>query len=263
MGGRGTAGQHAPVASWKAHDGAVTALTFYRHLEDTPEQPPIKLATAGAPPGAQTPACQATLYMAAPRPIIHGYAPVCGGTAGGGARSRKVVRGGCGGRQGRTRRWCSGTRTAGSSSPLCARCPRATWTPSCSAATAAPPLARSPACCWPARSGPPPRPGKRCRLNATRRLSGWGAAAPGPPGFSLPRAQERAALWGLHPATGQVTQLIAMEHLIPPGHKKVPKVYAAACHPTLPHLLAVAANSGAAPAHFRSPVLRVPSDTSD
>lgn len=70
VGGRGAAGQHAPVASWKAHDGAVTALTFYRHLEDTPEQPPIKLATAGAPPGAQTPACQVTLYMAAPRPQL-------------------------------------------------------------------------------------------------------------------------------------------------------------------------------------------------
>lgn len=59
--------------------------------------------------------------------------------------------------------------------------------------------------------------------------------------------QERPALWGLHPGTGAVTQLLAMEHLIPPGHKKVPKVYTAACHPTLPHLLAVAANSGDAP----------------
>lgn len=39
-------------------------------------------------------------------------------------------------------------------------------------------------------------------------------------------------------------QLIAMEHLIPPGQKKVPKVYTAACHPLLPHLVAVAANSG-------------------
>lgn len=59
--------------------------------------------------------------------------------------------------------------------------------------------------------------------------------------------QERPALWGLHPGTGAVTQLLAMEHLIPPGHKKVPKVYTAACHPTLPHLLAVAANSGDPP----------------
>lgn len=44
---RGGAGVHLPVATWKAHDGAITSLTFYRHLGDTPEQPPIKLATAG------------------------------------------------------------------------------------------------------------------------------------------------------------------------------------------------------------------------
>lgn len=44
---RGGAGVHSPVATWKAHDGAITGLTFYRHLGDTPEQPPIKLATAG------------------------------------------------------------------------------------------------------------------------------------------------------------------------------------------------------------------------
>ncbi len=57
--------------------------------------------------------------------------------------------------------------------------------------------------------------------------------------------QERPALWGLHPGSGAVYLLTAMEHLIPPGAKKVPKVYTAACHPLLPHLVAVAANSGA------------------
>lgn len=51
-------------------------------------------------------------------------------------------------------------------------------------------------------------------------------------------------MWGLHPETGAVDQLMAMEHLIPPGQKKVAKVYTAACHPLLPHLVAVAANSG-------------------
>ena len=35
-----------------------------------------------------------------------------------------------------------------------------------------------------------------------------------------------------------------MEHLIPPGQKKVAKVYTAACHPLLPHMVAIAANSG-------------------
>ena len=51
-------------------------------------------------------------------------------------------------------------------------------------------------------------------------------------------------MWGLHPETGAVDQLMAMEHLIPPGQKKVAKVYTAACHPLLPHLVAIAANSG-------------------
>jgi hypothetical protein len=51
-------------------------------------------------------------------------------------------------------------------------------------------------------------------------------------------------VWGLHPSTGAVDQLLAMEHLIPPGQKKVAKVYTAACHPLLPHLVAIAANSG-------------------
>jgi hypothetical protein len=65
--------------------------------------------------------------------------------------------------------------------------------------------------------------------------SHWVACAP---------LQERPAVWGLHPETGAVDQLMAMEHLIPPGQKKVAKVYTAACHPLLPHLVAVAANSG-------------------
>jgi hypothetical protein len=51
-------------------------------------------------------------------------------------------------------------------------------------------------------------------------------------------------VWGLHPETGAVDQLMAMEHLIPTGQKKVAKVYTAACHPLLPHLVAIAANSG-------------------
>lgn len=38
---------HAPVATWKAHDGPVSSLTFFRHLTGTPEQPPLRLVTAG------------------------------------------------------------------------------------------------------------------------------------------------------------------------------------------------------------------------
>ncbi len=44
----GGAGAHAPVATWKAHEGPVNSLTFYRHLTDSPEQPALRLATAGA-----------------------------------------------------------------------------------------------------------------------------------------------------------------------------------------------------------------------
>jgi WD40 repeat protein len=39
---------HAPVATWKAHDGPVSSLTFFRHLTKTPEQPQLRLATSGA-----------------------------------------------------------------------------------------------------------------------------------------------------------------------------------------------------------------------
>ena len=46
--GGGPGGAHVPVATWKAHEGPVNSLTFYRHLEENPEQPPLKLASAGA-----------------------------------------------------------------------------------------------------------------------------------------------------------------------------------------------------------------------
>mmetsp|Transcript_12197 Transcript_12197/g.36597 ORF Transcript_12197/g.36597 Transcript_12197/m.36597 type:complete len:1238 (-) Transcript_12197:225-3938(-) len=153
--GRGGAGVHSPVATWKAHDGAITGLTFYRHLGDTPEQPPIKLATAG--------------------------------------EDKKVLL------------WDTDK--------------------------------------WKLISSIRALP--KGNVDALM-FSCHGSAAFGEEPCLLLASQERPALWGLHPGTGAVTQLLAMEHLIPPGHKKVPKVYTAACHPTLPHLLAVAANSGVA-----------------
>lgn len=55
---------------------------------------------------------------------------------------------------------------------------------------------------------------------------------------------ERAAVMGMHPGSGGVYTLAALETQIPPGTKKVPKLYGAACHPTMPHIMAVAANSG-------------------
>lgn len=40
--------EHIPVATFKAHDGAVLSMTFFRMLETTPERPALYLATTGA-----------------------------------------------------------------------------------------------------------------------------------------------------------------------------------------------------------------------
>ena len=55
---------------------------------------------------------------------------------------------------------------------------------------------------------------------------------------------ERAAVYGMQPASSAVYQLALLETLIPPGTKKLPKLYTAACHPVLPHIVAVASNTG-------------------
>ena len=43
----------------------------------------------------------------------------------------------------------------------------------------------------------------------------------------------------------ETVMLANLEQLLLPGTKKVPKIYALACHPLQPHLLAVGANAGA------------------
>ncbi len=55
---------------------------------------------------------------------------------------------------------------------------------------------------------------------------------------------ERAAVYGMQPGSSAVYQLALLETLIPPGTKKTPKLYTAACHPVLPHIVAVASNTG-------------------
>ncbi|KAK9822211.1 hypothetical protein WJX81_006190 [Elliptochloris bilobata] len=57
---------------------------------------------------------------------------------------------------------------------------------------------------------------------------------------------ERAAIWGLFPTSRQlaVAQQAALDSVLPAGHKKAPKIYALACHPLQPHLVAVGANAG-------------------
>ncbi|BDA49478.1 hypothetical protein COCOBI_14-0960 [Coccomyxa sp. Obi] len=57
---------------------------------------------------------------------------------------------------------------------------------------------------------------------------------------------ERAALWGLYPTSRQleVREVASLDSLVPAGQKKLPKVYRVACHPLLPHVIAVGANTG-------------------
>ncbi len=40
--------EHIPVASFKAHEGPVNSMTFFRVLGADPERPPLRLATTGA-----------------------------------------------------------------------------------------------------------------------------------------------------------------------------------------------------------------------
>lgn len=44
--------------------------------------------------------------------------------------------------------------------------------------------------------------------------------------------------------------MASLDSLVPAGQKKAPKVYAVACHPLLPHLIAVGANTGAFAQHI-------------
>ena len=53
----------------------------------------------------------------------------------------------------------------------------------------------------------------------------------------------------MQPGSSSVAELAMLEALIPPGTKKLPKIYTAACHPVLPHVVAVAANTGTPPPH--------------
>ena len=69
---------------------------------------------------------------------------------------------------------------------------------------------------------------------------------------------ERAAVYGMQPGSSSVYQLALLETLIPPGTKKVPKLYTAACHPVLPHIVAVASNTGTAPSLPPSPICSDP-----
>lgn len=73
----------------------------------------------------------------------------------------------------------------------------------------------------------------------------WGSAGLGVRPSIVLASGESTVLMGLKPATGQVTELINLMGMIDPGQKKAPKVYDIAVHPTRPHLMAAATNTGA------------------
>lgn len=52
---------------------------------------------------------------------------------------------------------------------------------------------------------------------------------------------------GRYPTSRQleVREVASLDSLVPAGQKKLPKVYRVACHPLLPHVIAVGANTGA------------------
>lgn len=60
----------------------------------------------------------------------------------------------------------------------------------------------------------------------------WGGAGLGVHPSLVLASSESASLLGLHPSTGQLTQLINIQGMIDPGQKKAPKIYHAAVHPT-------------------------------
>ncbi|KAK9819592.1 hypothetical protein WJX72_000101 [[Myrmecia] bisecta] len=68
-------------------------------------------------------------------------------------------------------------------------------------------------------------------------------------------SEESPVIYGMYPSSGNVVQVASVEQLLPAGSKKVPKVYQMACHPLLPHLVALGANSGFALLSFDSHTL--------
>eukprot|EP00887_Chlorella_sp_A99_P005680 scaffold1.g5680.t1 len=73
----------------------------------------------------------------------------------------------------------------------------------------------------------------------------WAGAAMGAHPALVLATGDVPAILGFNPSTGEVVRYASLQGQVDPGTKKVPKVYSLAVHPTRPHLLAVATNTGA------------------
>jgi hypothetical protein len=124
---------HAPVATWKAHDGPVSSLTFFRHLTDTPEQPQLRLATSGAGSVTSCPECLASAQDT--------YRTGCRWLKPSALWDTMQARRRTGG-------YAFGTQASGSQQGPQSLWPRAQWPRCCSAAMVRRPLGTSRACCW-------------------------------------------------------------------------------------------------------------------
>ncbi|KAL4432170.1 hypothetical protein ABPG77_005932 [Micractinium sp. CCAP 211/92] len=90
----------------------------------------------------------------------------------------------------------------------------------------------------------------------------WGGTGLGLHPSLLLATGEAPLILGLDPATGGMERYCGLEGKVDPGQKKVPKIYHLAVHPTRPHLVAAATNTGAVLLSFdsneRPPVVALP-----
>lgn len=72
----------------------------------------------------------------------------------------------------------------------------------------------------------------------------WGGAGLGVHPSLIIASGESTILMGVNPSTKEIVPLIDLQGMIDPGFKKIPKVYQIGVHPTRPHLMAAATNTG-------------------
>lgn len=76
----------------------------------------------------------------------------------------------------------------------------------------------------------------------------WGGTGLGVHPSLIIASGESTTLMGLNPTTKEIIPLIDLQGMIDPGSKKIPKIYQLRVHPTRPHLMAAATNTGELPA---------------
>jgi hypothetical protein len=72
----------------------------------------------------------------------------------------------------------------------------------------------------------------------------WGGAGLGVHPSLIIASGESTAILGVNPTTKEILPLIDLQGMIDPGSKKIPKIYQFGVHPTRPHLMAAATNTG-------------------